>query len=518
MSAPEVDKEVKVNLAVTKTISNLLHVEDYSNFDRMTRITAWIHRFVDKVLHKSVNTELKLTPNELMRAESHRVNSSQQEVFTSSISKLKHKQSLQASNYLSSLTPYLDSGGTLRVGGRLTNSRLPPDSMHLIIMKGNHHVTKLLISKEHTRLLHAGPTATFASISRRYHLLGGLRAVRSVTKSCVPCRRQMGRTYNPLTGQLPTDRVIADHPFNSVGVDFAGPFTVRAGCSKRSNLTKAYVCVFISMTVKAAHLELDSQTTSECFLASLRRFVSKRGIPKRIYSDNGTYFIKADTDLQKFCHYLSGQDESGEVSNYMANNRIEWHYIPQRSPHFGGLWEAAVRSTKAHLRRVLGDTRLNYEEMSTILSEVEACLNSRPLTSISTSDDGGVEPLTPGHFLIGRPLKALPDPAPAYSDLTTPKRWKLCQTLSTHWWKRWSNDYLRLLNRTYKGKFPSRNMKIGDVVLIHDWNLIKAHWPLGRIVEVFPGDDGVVRAVDVRTSKATYRRATVNLTPLVDFE
>ena len=319
-------------------------------------------------------------------------------------------------------------------------------------------------------------------------------------------------------GQLPESRTKAGHVFEITGIDFAGPIYVRAGCSKKSQLIKSYICLFVSLSVKAVHLELVSQQTTECFLAALRRFVARRGLPSVINSDNGTSFVKADRDLAEMFNHLNDQNPSGELQDYIAKNRITWNFIPPRSPHFGGLWEAAVKSAKTHLKRVLGDAKTNYEEMSTILAEVEACLNSRPLAPISAPNEEGVEPLTPGHFLVGRPLRALPDPTPSYSDTTSPKRWKLCQTLTAHWWKRWAAEYLRTLNRTYKWQFPGQNLQIGDVELIHEWNSPKNRWPMARVSQVHPGEDGIVRVVDLQTTRNTYRRAVANVTPLVHFD
>ena len=146
-----------------------------------------------------------------------------------------------------------------------------------------------------------------------------------------------------------------------------------------------------------------------------------------------------------------------------------------------------------------------FEEFSTILTQVEACLNSRPLVPASPDDDG-LDILTPGHFLIGKPLESLPDPAFSYRDLSLLRRWHLCQSLVRHFWKRWSSEYLSTLRQFAKWHHPTRNPQVGDIVLLQEDNLIPTKWPLGKIVEVFPGQDGLIRVVNVKTTTGTYKR------------
>ena len=188
--------------------------------------------------------------------------------------------------------------------------------------------------------------------------------------------------------------------------------------------------------------------------------------------------------------------------------------MPERTPHFGGLWEAAVKGMKTHLKRVIGETKLIFEEFSTILTQIEACLNSRPLTQLPC-DGGTVEALTPGHFLIGRPLEALPDSPESYRAISLQKRWHLCQHVIRHFWKRWSYEYLEILRRFNKWHYPTRNLQIDDIVVLQDNNLVPTKWPLGCIVKTYPGRDSLVRVVDVKTSQGVYKRPTTKIALLL---
>lgn len=155
---------------------------------------------------------------------------------------------------------------------------------------------------------------------------------------------------------------------------------------------------------KAVHLELVSDLTTEAFLAALRRFFARRGLSKTIYSDNGTTFQGAKSELARFL-----KDQSSEFISELSNQFVDWVFIPPpRAPHFGGLWEAGVKSVKHHLKRVIGETSLTFEQFTTVLCQVEACLNSRPLSPLS-SHPSDLQPLTPAHFLVVlKPIIALP--------------------------------------------------------------------------------------------------------------
>ena len=164
----------------------------------------------------------------------------------------------------------------------------------------------------------------------------------------------------------------------------------------------------------------------------------------------------------------------------------------------------SVKSMKTHLRRIVGDVKLTYEELSTLLAEIEACLNSRPLVPLPNDDDG-IEALTPGHFLIGRPLTALPEVTPTIS-ISLLRRWQLCKSLLRHFWKRWSSEYVSQLGRFNKWRQPTRNIQPGDLVVIREDSPIATKWPLARIVEVYPGKDKLVRVALVKTANGVYTR------------
>ena len=270
-------------------------------------------------------------------------------------------------------------------------------------------------------------------------------------------------------GQLPMERVTPGPIFDKVGVDYAGPIYIKYGFTRKPTVVKAYICVFVSLNVKAVHLELVSDLTTEAFVACLRRFISRRGKPSVIWSDHGTNFVGGDRELKKIFEFLDEQKINKRVSEFCSSQKINWSFIPERAPHFGGLWEAAVKSLKIHLKKVTLNIKLTFEEACTLLNQIEACLNSRPLVSLS-SDDECTEPLTPGHFIIGRPLEALPNPSNSFQSISTLCRWNLVQNLLRHFWKRWSSEYISSLRKYTKWHNPNRSIKTGDIVVVHEDN------------------------------------------------
>lgn len=273
-------------------------------------------------------------------------------------------------------------------------------------------------------------------------------------------------------------------------------------------LKKAYIAGFVCLAVRAVHIELVTDLTSEGFIATLNRFIARRGKPSTIYSDNGTNFVGACNEIAKF---LKGQ--CNNIISYSAGNEINFKFSPAYSPHFNGLAEGSVKSIKKHLNHVLSMAHLDYEEMYTVLVQIEAILNSRPLIPIS-SDPSDLIPLTPAHFLIGRTLTMLPAPQVDQAPLHSLSRYKRIQLLKTHFWNRYYKEYVSELQIRNKWRTDRGQPQPGEMVLIKDERLPPNRWLLGRITTVFPGTDGVNRVADVKTTSGTLRRAWNRLCPL----
>ena len=269
--------------------------------------------------------------------------------------------------------------------------------------------------------------------------------------------------------------------------------------------------MFICFSTKAIHLEAVTSLTSEAFIATLKRFVSRRGFSSHMYSDQGSNFVGAEAELREFVERVN---KSASVSSFLAERGIQWHFNPPAALSQGGYWEAGVKSTKYHLKRVVGASTLTLEEFSTVLCQVEAVLNSRPICPMSPDPDD-FDALTPGHFLIGQPLVAVP--SPDFTEVKTGRlsRWQRTQQMVTHFWRRWSKEYIGSLQQRNKWKQQQRIVEVGDLVLLKEDDAPPLKWNIGRIVNVFPDKEGNVRVVTVKTKSSEYRRPIMKVCPLL---
>ncbi|XP_036339944.1 uncharacterized protein LOC118749251 [Rhagoletis pomonella] len=194
---------------------------------------------------------------------------------------------------------------------------------------------------------------------------------------------------------------------------------------------------------------------------------------------------------------------------------INGHFIPTSAPNFGGLWEAGVKSMKYQLKRVTHDTTLTFEELYTILKQVEASLNSRPLSAMS-DDPQDFSALTTGHFLVGRPLLAISEPSILDEKVTPVKRWNLLTQMHQSFWRRWSIDYLQQLQNRSKWYMSQTNVAIGQLVLVRDERLPPRCWVMGRIIDTHAGADDVVRVVTIKTKNTILKRpiSKISLLPI----
>ncbi|XP_033225954.1 uncharacterized protein LOC117178640 [Belonocnema kinseyi] len=237
------------------------------------------------------------------------------------------------------------------------------------------------------------------------------------------------------------------------------------------------------MGTKAVHLELVSDLTTEAFIVCLKRLFSRRGISKTIHSDNATNFVGASRELMELNKLFQSAEHNEMVQKFLANQTVTWKFIPPRSPHFGGLWEAAVKSFKHHLVRTVEDTLLTFEQLETCVIEIEAILNSRPISPMSP-DPHDLQPLTPAHFLIGGPLTSFPQMNLTETTSNRISAWQHPQKLRQNFWKRWQKEYLHQLTVRSKCQGNANHcIKLNTLVIIKEDNLPSLQWKLGRIVD-----------------------------------
>lgn len=307
----------------------------------------------------------------------------------------------------------------------------------------------------------------------------------------------------------------ASRPFQVVGVDFAGPIQVKNSRVRRAIITKGYICIFVCFTTKAIHLELVSDLTTESFLACFKRFISRRGIPSEVFCDNAATFRCARTQLTQLYDLNISQVHRQQVHNYTVELGIKFHFTPSHSPVFAALAESGVKSTKYHLKRVMFRSLFTYEQLLTILNQIEAVLNSRPLLPVTSSSLTDFAYLTPGHFLIGMPLTSFPQNDVVDIPDNRLNYWQSVEKIRQSFWKVWSKQYLNILQSRPKWRDTTPNITVGTLVILKEPNTAPLYWPMARINKVFPGGDGKVRAFEVLTPNGkTYMRSLSSIYPL----
>lgn len=482
----------------------------FSSFIKLKRAVAYVLRFV----HNSRNPTKRvgcLSVNELSEAVRIIIKTIQFDAFKKEILHLQDSDKLANTDCsikntnLRLLHPFLDGDGLMRVGGRLSNAAISFNQKHPLILPYGNHVTNLILTQEHEKLLHAGPQATLANLRLRFWPINGRRAINSIIHKCIRCHKFRATLSSQLMSDLPSIRVNRARPFENVGLDYAGPVNIKQSRIRRTLITKGYICVFVCMATKALHLELVSNMTTKTFLSAFHRFTARRGKPSQVYSDNGKNFVGARNELHKLYRLFNNRDIADEINNHLANDNIRWHFIPPAAPHWGGIWESGVKSVKHHLKRTMGNTTLTYEELNTLLVQIEGILNSRPLCPLSDGADE-VDYLTPAHFLIGDVLTALPEETIPTLNVQHLSAFKQIQHLKNCFWRKWSKEYLSFLQQRRKWTSQAPSVQPNSVVLVKEDNLPPLQWRVARVVETIAGKDGLVRAVKLKTPNGVFVR------------
>lgn len=507
---PERKRTVLIASSISDWFTSCKH---HNSFTKMQRIFGYVYKFV--ILKFSLRSDIEhgpLTPLDLKMGTQLLIRNIQQLCFAAEYKALRANKNISPSSKLYSLAPFMDPTNLIRVGGRLENSCLDFEAKHPIILPKLHPLTQALIMESHQKLLHAGPQCLLASIRQQYWPLGGRKAVSSVIAKCIRCFRLKPKYAQHLMGSLPRDRVQPNRAFHTTGIDFCGPFFYKSEVRSRPPV-KCYICIFICFSTKASHLEVVSELSTSAFLSALKRFICTRGKPQTIWSDNATNFVGAKNELAELKQLFFSQSHLEMVHQKCLDDGISWKFIPPRSPHFGGLWEAAVKAAKFHFRRTVGLSILTFDEIRTLVCQISAILNSRPLCPIS-DDPNDLDVLTPGHFLIGAPLTSIIEPEITKINTTRLTRWQRVCFMQQIFWKKWSSAYLTLLQERSKWRASTTNIANGDMVVIKDENLPPLKWQMGRVTEAVVGDDGVVRVAFVRTSNRTMKIAVAKLAVL----
>ena len=496
------DPEVKQDANRGKVVSLVAAVSEhpidklvahYSSWYRLKRAVAYWSRFIKHLRRgKDISVGTALSVDEIACAEVLIVKHVQSKHYSREVSNFSAGKMCK-SGQLKGLSPVLDANGVLCVGGRLTHAEISLRRKHPYIIPYDHPISSL-IARECHEIAHVGTEWTLSLLRGKFWITRARRVINRVRQNCVVCKRLFAKPAVQYMADLPPERVeIGNPPFSFVGMDCFGPFMVKQG---RSDL-KRYGCVFTCLNVRAVHIEVLHSMDADSFLNAFRRFSARRGLPLKVWSDNGSNFVGAQSEL---CKALKAMDKAKVVA-YAVRNEIEWHFNPPGASHMGGVWERIIRTIRRVLSSLLINVKLSDEVLNTLLCEVENIVNCRPVTKLSNDACDDLA-LTPNHLLLLRGGSP-PPPGVFYESDKYSRRWRHVQSLSNQYWSRWQREYLSCLQTRCKWQNVQSNVKVGDVVLIVDEHTPRGLWPLGRVTEVKVSRDGLVRSAQVKT-KSTF--------------
>lgn len=354
------------------------------------------------------------------------------DVYKEELKCLTQGTKVHCQSSLAKLDPFIDESGLIRVGGRIRRADLEVPEKHPLILPAGHHVTTLLVRHHHDKVAHQGHHLEGSLRTAGVWIVGGKRLISSIIFKCITCKKLRGKREVQKMSDLPTDRLAMDPPFTHVGLDVFGPWGVttrrtRGGAAE----SKRWGVIFACLSTRAVHLEVIESMSTSSFMNAMRRFLSIRGPIKHLMSDRGTNFIGA-------CRELQINTDDPEIRNYLQEQGCTWTFNAPQSSHMGGAWERLIGVARRILDELLvkdSSTRLSHEVLSTLMAEVMAIMNARPLVPVSY-DAELPEILSPATLLT---QKASVTPAPLGDfelDHLCKVQWRQVQSLADSFWKR----------------------------------------------------------------------------------
>ncbi|EYB91440.1 hypothetical protein Y032_0206g1994 [Ancylostoma ceylanicum] len=533
---------ITMNSASTRLLqescNDLIDAKRFSSFKKAKRVTAWALLFIKKLMRslpqQSVDRIFQKIPE--LRTIQDTTILLGQHIKAARIALLRNHQSSFLSHYHKKLRNdtlrlYQDKDLLWRSQGRLQNSTLGADAKSPIFVAPNTPLSQLIIKDAHGDY-HQGVEHTIATIRQTYWIPKIRQQVRKLVSKCVQCRRLNALPYPyPDMTDLPQQRVIRSHPFQHIGLDFFDLPSTHLEAGK----THGYGCIFTCMVTRLIHLEMVDSMSTEDFINALRRFVARRGVPDSITCDNAPSFLLGASIL---AGSPQGETLSSSIHNATSNQEIQWNHITPYAPWQGGFYERLIKSVKHALYKSLrGTNHRSGDHLRTILTEIEACLNSRPLTyqGDGQEDFSSIRPIDflQKDLTLTLPTTHLTDHMTNDPDYHTPDEIRALQTrqeviaslqsscgATERFWTIWQKHYLTCLRETHRRTISSKRQgretpTIGDVVLVSDPVLPRNEWKLARITDTRAGRDGEIREVELLTpARRKIRRPPNLLIPL----
>ena len=483
-------------------IQSLVNIERFGSKRKLLSTLAWVFRFVESCKASLNNKKLQLSEElrneEIERAEYKLLSYIQREEFSEEFEFLRGKMVTKPPLKVKQFNLFLDNNNVIRERTRIINASVSDYTKMPILLHPRNWYSKLVIKEYHDIVLHSGVRDTLNAIRQRYWILKGREAVKKFKRLCTVCSWIDRLTIKPtMAPELPDSRVDDGPPFTNTGLNFAGPLLVKDKNSSCKELSKSYICIYSCFSTRAVHLELVDSLNVSSFFRSFRRFCARRGLPRKLYSDNAKTFKAAAKEIKQILN-------SKSVKGMMVNKGVDWEFIVPKSPWRGGAWERLIRSVKRSLHKVVGRAQLSFDELNTLLVEIESVINSRPLTYIYDDTEGVTYPLTPSQLIYGRNVTLAPNEsylAVVSTHETLTKRLKYHRKLLSEFSKRWKNEYLPSLREILNRNERNENIvSLGDIVIVKNEQTKRSFWKVAKVVELIPSRDGKIRSVKLKVA------------------
>ena len=463
----------------------LIEIERFSNFVRLIRVTAKILQLqIANPKHSLLNMCTELTPPQLEKGKSFWEKETQKTIREELVKGTFGKGSYRKLNVKEV------NGIFVAIGRTEKWNELSYNKKQLVIIPGNHRYSKLYARHIH-ETAHLGVNADIAKIRSDYWIINIKRLVKSIRYKCVKCRQQSGKLLEQIMAPLPVERLKPAPVWHNTGLDLFGPFYIKGEVNKRT-LGKGYAVIFTCLLTRAVFIDIATDYSTDAFLLVFRRFVSLRGYPAKFFSDPGSQLISASKELVT----MFNKFDWSKIKDVTACNGLEWKFSPAEAPWYNGCCEALIRSVKKSIYHAIGEQKLTFGEMQTVLYESANIVNERPIGATPTTIDDGIY-LCPNDMLLGRSSNKVPVGDFEFTT-SSKRRIYFVQQVIDAVWKKWTCNYFSSLLERPKWHHERRNMRIGDVVIIQDKLLRRSQWKLGLITEVFCGSDKKVRHVKVK--------------------
>ena len=471
---------------IKENADQIINISRFSKYNRLIRTTARIISLKEKNPKYSLkNIFSDVSPDAFGYAENYWTLEAQKSIFDDLKLAIKGKGRYRRLN----LEKRTD--GIFVVGKRIAEwNEMSYNKKCIPVLPRAHPISTLYVEYIHNKD-HLGVSSTVAKVRTQFWIISVERIAKKIRHNCVPCKKRDAQPSSQVMSPLPISRLKPAPAWTYTGIDLFGPFLVKGEVNKRSS-GKCYGIIFTCLLIRAVHLEIAPNYSTDGFLMAFRRFTSIRGFPNKIYSDGGSQLVGASSELKAVHNNL----DWNRIKACGSDMNLEWVFSPGDSPWYNGCCEALIKSVKKSIHHSIKDHKVSYSELNTVLYEVASLINERPIGKKPNNADDGAY-LCPNDLLLGRTSRKLPYQELDYSTNIN-KRHHFVQQLADAFWRKWTVFYFPSLVIQPKWHHEKRDVLVGDIVVIQDSKLPRGQWKLGSISEVTPGRDNKIRRVTVR--------------------